>query len=89
MMLIPSVLASMSGAFLLASAGITQIQVTTFHNGMARTGQNAMESVLSPGNFNTKTFGLLFTVPVDGQVYAQPLYLPNLTIPGKGKHQTK
>jgi len=40
------------------------------------------ESVLTPANVNTTTFGLLFSVPVDGQIYAQPLYVSGLNIGG-------
>jgi PA14 domain/Chitobiase/beta-hexosaminidase C-terminal domain len=63
-----------------------QHQVTTYHNDNARTGLNSAESLLTPLNVNPKTFGLLFKLPVDGQVYAQPLYLQRLAIPGKGTH---
>ena len=44
------------------------------------------ETTLTPRNVNATHFGKLFVVPVDGDVYAQPLYVPNLEIPGKGVH---
>jgi hypothetical protein len=33
---------------------------------------------------NSSTFGKLFSCPVDGYIYAEPLYVPNLAIPGSG-----
>jgi hypothetical protein len=57
--------------------------VFTYHNDNARTGQNLNESVLTPANVNPTTFGLLFSVPVDGQIYAQPLYVAGLNIGGQ------
>ncbi len=41
------------------------------------------ETILTPANVNAASFGQLFASPVDGQVYAQPLYLQSLTIAGK------
>jgi hypothetical protein len=59
--------------------------VTTYHNDNARTGQNLNETTLTTANVNASGFGLLFVIPVDGKVDAQPLYVPNLTTSG-GTH---
>jgi hypothetical protein len=56
------------------------VNVITYHNDNASTGQNLGETVLTPGNVNSTTFGKLFSSPVDGQVYAQPLYVPGVNI---------
>jgi len=53
--------------------------VLTQHNDLARTGANTSEMILTPTNVTT-SFGRLFTNRVDGQVYAQPLYVQNLSI---------
>ena len=57
--------------------------VLTYHNDNARTGQNLQESVLTPANVNAVQFGKLFSLPVDGYIYAQPLYMADLNIGGQ------
>src|SRR5580700_8080623 len=59
-------------------------QVLTSQADNARTGANTHETVLTPANVNSRQFGKLFTLKTDGGIYAQPLYVPQLAVPGKG-----
>ena len=63
-----------------------QPSVLTWHNDSARTGQNLQETILTPTNVNSSTFGKLFVMNVDGKVDAQPLYVPSVSIPAQGVH---
>jgi hypothetical protein len=72
------------GIWLLGLSSLCQSQVTvaTHHNDTSRTGQNLSEAILNTSNVNVNTFGKLFSRSVDGQIYAQPLYVPNLSVGG-------
>ena len=60
--------------------------VLTYHNDIARTGQNLTESTLTTSNVNSSTFGKLGFYAVDGLVDAEPLYASNLAVPNNGTH---
>jgi hypothetical protein len=69
-----------------ASFAEAQVNVTTYHYDNSRTGQNTNETILTPSNVTVSRFGKLFAQPVDGQVFAQPLYMQGVAISGKGTH---
>ena len=58
----------------------------TYHNDIARTGQNLNETALTTANVNSVTFGKLRSLSVDGKVDAQPLYLSSLANIAGGTH---
>jgi hypothetical protein len=61
--------------------------VFTQHNDIGRTGQNLSETILTPAAVAVPAgFGKKFSQPVDGNIYAQPLYVPNVAISGKDTH---
>ncbi len=64
-----------------AEAGV---HVTQSRYDRGGTGANLQETLLNTGNVNPRQFGLLGSYPVDGDVYAQPLYVAGLAIPGQG-----
>ena len=59
-----------------------QVSVVTAQNDNARTSANLSESTLTTSNVNVNQFGKIFSRSVDGFIYAQPLYVPNLSIAG-------
>jgi len=66
--------------FSLAQVLAAQTAVITYHYDNNRTGWNSGESVLTPANVASSSFGLLTTVTLDDQVDAQPLYVPARTL---------
>lgn len=72
-----------------AQAGVSEAQaqraiptIWTYRGDNIRSGVNASETILTPDNVNQNSFGLLFTDAVSGAVFAQPLYVPSLTVNG-------
>ena len=63
-----------------------QVNVLTQHNDNARTGANLNETILNTSNVRPGRFGKLFSRAVDGQIYTQPLYVSNLTMPDGSTH---
>ncbi len=70
----------------LAASWPLQAQVTTYHYDTGRTGAVLTETILNTTNVDVTTFGKLFSLAVDGQIYAQPLYVPAVGIPSQGIH---
>jgi hypothetical protein len=72
------------GFALTPTSAVAQITTSQYDN--FRTGTTLVEKFLTPENVNANQFGKLGAFRVDGAVYAQPLFIPSLGIPGKGNH---
>jgi Immunoglobulin I-set domain len=76
-----------SAAKLTVSSVVTSTtDVLTYHNDMARTGQNLNETILNTGDVTSAKFGKIGFDTVDGHVDAQPLYASGVAVPGNGRH---
>src|SRR5438046_1884714 len=64
---------------------LSNVPVLSGHYDGLLSGANTQEAILTPADVNPSNFGALFNYAVDGYTYAQPLYVPNLTIAG-GTH---
>lgn len=69
----------------LALVAQTKVAVTTYHNDTLRTGWNNQETQLTPTSVRSSAFSRLMEVPLDDQVDAQPLVVPNQKI-GSGTY---
>src|SRR4051812_48954150 len=59
---------------------LSATDVLSYHNDKATSGQYPFEKKLTPRNVNAASFGKIASLPVDGQVYAQPLFVSSLRI---------
>jgi uncharacterized protein (TIGR03437 family) len=69
---------------LFVSSAFGQVNVLTDNYDNDRSNANLQESILTPANVAPGNFGKIGAFPLDGQVYAQPLYVSGVSIPGKG-----
>jgi hypothetical protein len=60
----------------------SNVNVLTYHNDLARSGQNLNETILTPANLSSSSFGKIGFLSVDGLVDAEPLYASGLTLSG-------
>jgi hypothetical protein len=60
--------------------------VVTWHNDISRTGQNLKETSLTLTNVTSSKFGKKVALSVDGQIFAQPLYVGNVAVKNQGTH---
>ncbi len=70
----------------MSSATTQPVNILTNRYNLSRTGANLNEPTLTVSNVNSTDFGKLFSLTVNGSIYAQPLYVSGVTIPGKGVH---
>jgi len=81
---------SASGTAASTTVTLTVLQagfnVLTYHNDLARTGQNLSETSLTAANVNSTSFGKLGNLAVDAGVDAEPLYVSNLVVAGSARN---
>jgi hypothetical protein len=82
----PAAILFLTLASLTPAVGQSALGVFTQQYYNTRAGNNTYETILTPTNVNSTKFGKLFSVSVDGQVYAQPLWVYGVKIPGQGTH---
>ena len=67
-------------------SSFAQLPYPTARGDNGRKNANTNETILTPANVNVNSFGLLYSAPIDYVAMAQPLYVPNVSIPGRGTH---
>src|SRR5579864_5103718 len=77
--------ARLAAVALMALSARAQVEVLTANYDNSRTNSNLHETKLSPKTVGPATFGKIGTFPVDGQIYAQPLYVSGIQIAGAGQ----
>ncbi|WGJ15392.1 hypothetical protein QEV83_03670 [Methylocapsa sp. D3K7] len=82
--------AVISGIFFDAPNGTPagSLSIPTYHATLANDGQNLKETILTPTNVSSASFGKIVSVPLTGDVYTQPVFQSGVNIPGKGTHDT-
>jgi hypothetical protein len=76
---------SAAATLTVAATAAAGVDVLTYHNDNARSGQNLNETFLTPGNVDATRFGLLRVLPADGRVDGQPLIASNLSVSGTSR----
>src|ERR1700677_840853 len=83
MKLLKSLIAISFFSLCLAEVVSAQVNITTWQDNLQHTGNNANETILTPGNISAPgNFGQLFSQPLDGQTYGQPLLMSGLSVNG-------
>ena len=70
--------------FLGSTIAPSQVQILTANGNNQRSNSNLQEYQLSPVTVNAASFGKLGAFSVDGQVYAQPLYMSGISMGDQG-----
>src|ERR1700728_1914305 len=83
---IAAFIATVAAVSLFAAPVHAQVSVTTGRYDNSRSGSNLSETTLNTSNVNVSQFGKLYSYTVDASIYAQPLYVPNVVIPGQGTY---
>ncbi len=82
----PSTCAAIAAVLFLTVPVGAQLNILTNRYDAQRTGANLSETTLTAANVTSSRFGKLHSLPVDGAVYAQPLYVSGLAVNGVARN---